>query len=94
MKPHEIKKPSGWTPKQIKDSLEDVGLNQAAVARACEVTPTTVNDVIHGLTCSQKIHKFIGKVINEDPKVIWPQYYKHGTPKRGRRMIIWVPKAA
>ena len=88
------KKPSGWTPQQIKDALAEAGLNQAAIARELKVASPTVSLVIDGKSCSRRIHEAIAEAIKEDVKRIWPQFYFEGIPKRGRRMVVWNRKAA
>lgn len=86
--------PTGWTPKQINDALGDAGLNQAAIARDQEVSAATVSEVIKGTTCSQRIHDAIAEAVGEDKRIIWPQFYLNGSPKRGRKMVIWHRQAA
>jgi len=84
-----IHTPTGWTSKQINDALYSAGVNQAAIARELGVTAPTVSDVVKGKSCSRRIHAAIAEAIKEDVKRIWPQYYLHGTPKRGPKMVIW-----
>ncbi len=89
-----MRTPEGWSKQKIQASLARHNLNQAAIARALKISPTTVSDVIAGNTVSGRIHKAIAEAIGEDIKTIWPQHYLHGTPKRGRKMITWVRNAA
>lgn len=86
--------PEGWSKQKIQSALASHDLNQAAIARALGISPTTVSDVITGNTVSGRIHKAIAEAIGEDVKTIWPQHYLNGSPKRGRRMITWDRKAA
>lgn len=88
------KTPPGWTPQQIKDAIYKEGVNLSAIARELGVTPPTVSDVIKGKSCSQRIHNAIAEVVKEDVQVIWPKFYKDGTPKRGPKIVVWHRKAA
>lgn len=93
-KTHTTMHPSGMTPKEINDALNDAGLNQAAIARDLDVTPTAVSLVVRDISASQRIADAIGEAIKRDKKRIWPQRYLDGTPQRGRKMVVWNRKAA
>lgn len=56
---------------EIKRALEDRGYLQADIARICEVSGTTVHDVIKGTTISARIRKTISEVINIPVHKIW-----------------------
>ncbi len=69
-------------PAQIKAALEMRHTTQSAIARQCGVTPTAVNDVVHGRKRSRQIELRIAAVTQLPLAELWPQW--HG-PKAKRR---------
>jgi lambda repressor-like predicted transcriptional regulator len=91
---HSTLKPTGMTPKEIIDALASKGLNQAAVARAINVTPSAVSRAIHYNNVQTRVMEAIAEAIGKDIAQIWPQHFLNRIPKRGRRMVIWDRQAA
>lgn len=95
MKTHNsLLNPIGMTPKDIKDALYEKGLNQAAIARAINVTPGCVNRAVHDRDVQTRVMKAIAEAIGRDVKEVWPQHFLNRTPKRGRKIVSWNRKAA
>ena len=69
-------------PAQIKAALEMRSTTQAAIATQCDVTPTTVNDVLHGRKRSKQIEIRIAAITQLPLAELWPQWYG---PKAKRR---------
>lgn len=93
-KSHTTLKPTGMTPKEINDALAQVGLNQAAVARAIKVTPGSVSRAVNNHDVQTRVMEAIAEAIGKDVKQVWPQHFLNRTPKRGRKMVIWERRAA
>lgn len=87
-------KPSGMTAEQINDALKSKGLNQAAIARAINKSPTAVSRAINDLSVARNVMEAIAEAIGKDIKQVWPQHFLNGMPKRGRKMVTWDRKAA
>src|SRR5450759_3024676 len=90
---HNTLKPSGMTAEEINDALKAKGLNQAAIARAIEVSPTAVSRAVNAQSVALRVMEAIAEAIGKDKKQVWPQHYLNGTPKRGRKMVHWNRKA-
>lgn len=73
-------------PAMIKAHLEMTGLFQADIARAVDVTPGLVGNVIHGVTRSRKVEDAIAAVLDKSLHELWPAWYgKDGLPVAKRR---------
>lgn len=71
-------------PAQIKAALGMRDTTQAAIAVQCGVTPTAVNDVVHGRKRSRQIELRIAAITQTPLAELWPQW--HGPKaKRARR---------
>ena len=63
------------SPLDINYSLKKVGLNQAEIARALEVSPSTVSSVINGKASSYHVARFIADTLNTTVESLWPDRY-------------------
>ncbi|MEN6422075.1 MAG: helix-turn-helix domain-containing protein [Smithella sp.] len=91
---HTTLKPSGMSPNEINAAIIDKGLNQAAIARAINVTPGSVSRAINDLSVQTRVMEAIAEAIGKDVKQVWPQHFLNGAPKRGRKLVTWDRKAA
>jgi len=91
---HTTLKPTGMTPKEINDALAARGLNQAAVARAINVSPGSVSRAVNNHDVQTRVMEAIAEAIGKDVKQVWPQHFLNRTPKRGRKMVIWERRVA
>jgi len=91
---HTTLKPTGMTAEEINDALKRKGLNQAAIARAIKKSPTAVSRAVNDLSVARNVMEAIAEAIGKDIKQVWPQHFLNGTPKRGRKMVIWDRRAA
>lgn len=73
-------------PALIKAALEIAGYTQMDIADDCEVSSTSVREVIHGKSRSAKIESQIAKVLDTTPQALWPDWYgPNGNSIRRRR---------
>lgn len=72
-------------PAHIKAALELRTTTQAAIASQCGVTPTAVNDVVHGRKRSRQIELRIAAVTQLPLAELWPQW--HGPKANKRRRV-------
>lgn len=68
-------------PAQIQAALKMRESSQAEVARACNVTRTTVNAVVSGRSRSARIERRIALTTGLPLNVLWPQWYGE-SPRR------------
>jgi lambda repressor-like predicted transcriptional regulator len=61
------------SPNEIKSSLVLSGCTQVSIARALNVSPASVNDVITGKTVSARIREAIAEAIGRPVEEIWPE---------------------
>lgn len=71
-------------PAHIKAALEVRSTTQAAIAAQCQVTPTAVNDVVHGRKRSRRIEMRIAAITQLPLAELWPQWYGAKSKKRRR----------
>jgi transcriptional regulator with XRE-family HTH domain len=69
------------TPREIKNSIEDHGLTQRALARQIGVSEMSVSDVINKKRISDRIMRAISEAIKQDHRYVFSEYYFH-PPKR------------
>ena len=62
---------SKMTPHKINYELAEAGYTQVKVAEVCGVSQTAVNLVIHSKGTSDKVRRFIAKVIGRKAEDIW-----------------------
>lgn len=75
-------------PAEIQAALKKKGLKQADIARQCEVTPTTVGDVIHGRSRSRAVEARLAQEIGLPESTLWPQWYGATSPGRDQLATI------
>lgn len=63
---------------EIQAALKMRGASQADVARACGVTPATVNGVVQGKTRSRQVEECIAAMTGLTVYQLWPQWYGAG----------------
>jgi Ner family transcriptional regulator len=73
------------SPLDINYSLRKVGFNQAEIARALEVSPSTVSSVINGKASSYHVARFIADKLNTTVESLWPDRYVF-KPRGGLKM--------
>lgn len=82
----------GYQATRIKVALMARGYKQTDVAAACGVLPTTVSQVIHGRSRSERIERKIAEVTGHDLAELWPQW--HGTDAKRRARITQADRVA
>jgi lambda repressor-like predicted transcriptional regulator len=72
---------------EIRKAVRDKGFYLSDIARALEVTPTTVSQVVSGQAKSRKIAKAIGNITGFSLEQLWPGQYPDSY-QRARRDCI------
>lgn len=62
-------------PEDIKAALKKKRSSQSKIAKALNVAPTSVHNVIFGGCTSERIAKAIADVIGKDRSELWPDRY-------------------
>ncbi len=62
-------------PEDIKAALKKKRSSQSKIAKALNVAPTSVHNVIYGGCKSERIAKAIADVIGKDRSELWPDRY-------------------
>ncbi len=77
----------GMTPKEIRIEMVKKGVSQSALARQENVRPVSIYRTIEGTLVSDRLRKALAKAIEKDIRLIWPDPYFYGDPRKpGRRL--------
>lgn len=88
-------KPSGLTPLEVTNALNEKDLNQAAISRALGLTPGHISAVIARKRPSRRVDEAIAEAIGMDKKKIWPdRYLSEQVFTKGRPKKEWRRRAA
>lgn len=76
-------------PVEIKAALQMATppCRQVDIADQCDVTPTTVHDVIHGRRRCKRVEHRIALTLNKQLGDIWPQWYCGNVRPSRRRNV-------
>ena len=87
---------SGMTPLDIRNALHNADVNQAAIARELDVSPSHISAIIDGKRVSRRVHAAIAEATGIDIRRIWPNMYlvPGREPKIGRPAKHWKRRAA
>ncbi|MCP3923031.1 MAG: helix-turn-helix transcriptional regulator [Desulfobacterales bacterium] len=69
------------TPKELKNALAIAGFTQAAIARELGCSPIMINNVIHGLSSSLRIQKYIAILLGSKFEDLWDEPKSPGRPR-------------
>lgn len=71
------------TPREIQNTLYDIGVSQTQIASMCNVSSAAVSRVISGESVSDKIRTRIAALIQRPVNEIWPGHLMDdGRPRR------------
>jgi lambda repressor-like predicted transcriptional regulator len=62
-------------PEDIKAALRKMRVSQHKIAKALNVAPSSVYNVIHGGCKSERIAKYISDLVGVDRSELWPGRY-------------------
>jgi lambda repressor-like predicted transcriptional regulator len=78
---------AGMSPVDIRIEMLKRGVSQSALARQERVRPVSIYRTIEGTLVSDRLRKAIANAIEKDIRLIWPDPYYYGDPRKpGRRL--------
>jgi lambda repressor-like predicted transcriptional regulator len=74
-------------PVEIRVMMLRAGITLAGIARALDVDPVTVYQVVNGISVSHRVRTKIAELLGIDIKRIWPETYLFGGPRKPGRPL-------